>query len=66
MNRLLDRIQICYGGSLGIYDDQTASNLGEESFKNKMADGRHFENKSHTNSFLARYLMNRLLDHIQI
>ena len=41
MKRWLDRIQICRGGSLGISDDLI--NFWEESIKNKMVDGGHFE-----------------------
>ena len=41
MKRWLDRIQIWRGGSLGISDDLI--NFWEESIKNKMANGRHFE-----------------------
>ena len=41
MAETLDRIQIWRDGSLGISDDLI--NFWEESIKNKMADGGHFE-----------------------
>ena len=45
MNHWLDRIQILCGGSLGISDDLIT--FWEESIKNKMVDGGHFEKNSH-------------------
>ena len=41
INRWMDRIQICYCGSLGISDDLI--NFWEKIIKNKMADGGHLE-----------------------
>ena len=41
MKRWLDRIQILRGGSLGTSDDLIT--FWEDSIKNKMADGGHFE-----------------------
>ena len=64
MNHCLDRIQIACSGSLGISNDLIS--FWEESIKNKMAEGGHFEKNSHPKSLWARYLMNYCLDRIQI
>ena len=64
MNHCLDLIQMLCSGSLGISNELIS--FREESTKNKMAEGGHFEKNSHTKSLWARYLMNHCLDRIPI
>ena len=64
MNSGLDHLQIWCGRSLGISDDLII--FWEESIKNKMADGGHFEKNSHPKTLWAGYLMSRGFDQIRI